>query len=219
MSSMRNPTPTSPSGVRGPATRGRGDHGGRAPAPVRALCAGLLGAAAALLAACGSSGKGLIPAANAGPLQSDFEAVAQAAQSGNGNCAETTEAIDKTERDFAALPSTIDPGLRQHAQHGHLQPARTRPRRCARNRSRRRRPRARPAPPRPPAPTTTTTTTTDHADRRRALRPHRPHRRRRRRRRNGGGTVAPGSESPGGVGTGGGTGAGQRAGAGSGKRE
>lgn len=84
----------------------------------RVLAAGLLAAAAAVLVSCGSSGKGLIPLANAGPLQSDFEAVAQAAQAGNGNCTATTEAINKTERDFAALPSTIDPGLHSRLSQG-----------------------------------------------------------------------------------------------------
>ena len=79
--------------------------------PPRILLAGLLGVSAALLVACGSSGKGLIPTANAGPLKSDFEAVAQAAQSGEGNCTATNAAISKTEADFAALPSTVDAGL------------------------------------------------------------------------------------------------------------
>ncbi|HEY7961985.1 MAG TPA: hypothetical protein VID29_08700, partial [Solirubrobacteraceae bacterium] len=48
---------------------------------VRAAAACALGVTAALLVSCGSSTKGLIPTADAGPLQSDFEAVAQAAQS------------------------------------------------------------------------------------------------------------------------------------------
>jgi cytoskeletal protein RodZ len=78
---------------------------------IRLLLAGLLGVFAALLVACGSSGKGLIPAANAGPLKSDFEAVAQAAQSGEGSCTATEAAIAKTETDFAALPATVDSGL------------------------------------------------------------------------------------------------------------
>jgi cytoskeletal protein RodZ len=78
---------------------------------IRLLLAGLLGVLAALLVGCGSSGKGLIPAANAGPLQSDFEAVAQAAQSGEGSCTATEAAIAKTETDFAALPGTVDSGL------------------------------------------------------------------------------------------------------------
>jgi hypothetical protein len=80
---------------------------------IRILLAGLLGVCVALLVACGSSGKGLIPTANAGPLQSDFEAVAEAAQSGEGSCTATEAAIAKTESDFAALPSTVDRGLRK----------------------------------------------------------------------------------------------------------
>lgn len=86
---------------------------------LRLLAAGLLGVAVAIvLVSCGSSGKGLIPIANAGPLQSDFEAIAQAAQSGGGNCTATTEAINKTERDFAALPATIDSGLHRKLSEG-----------------------------------------------------------------------------------------------------
>jgi hypothetical protein len=86
---------------------------------LRLLAAGLLGVAVAIvLVSCGSSGKGLIPIANAGPLQSDFEAVAQAAQAGGGNCTATTEAINKTEQDFAALPATIDSGLHRRLSEG-----------------------------------------------------------------------------------------------------
>jgi hypothetical protein len=86
---------------------------------VRLLAAGSLGVAVALvLVSCGSSGKGLIPTANAGPLQSDFEAVAQAAQAGGGDCTATTEAINKTEQDFAALPATIDAGLHRRLSEG-----------------------------------------------------------------------------------------------------
>ncbi len=88
------------------------------PALARLLASGLLAAAAAVLVSCGSSSKGLIPLANAGPLQSDFEAVAQAAQNGDGNCAETEAKINSTERDFAALPSSIDAGLRQRLEQG-----------------------------------------------------------------------------------------------------
>jgi hypothetical protein len=80
---------------------------------LRILVTGLLGISAALLVACGGSGKGLIPTANAGPLQSDFEAVAQAAESGEGSCTATEAAIAKTESDFAALPSSVDKGLRK----------------------------------------------------------------------------------------------------------
>ncbi|HYM54384.1 MAG TPA: hypothetical protein VES97_03420, partial [Solirubrobacteraceae bacterium] len=85
---------------------------------LRLLPAGLLGLAAALLVSCGSSSGKLIPLANAGPLQGDFEAVAQAAQTGNGSCSGTEVAIIKTEQDFAALPRTVDAGLRDTLRQG-----------------------------------------------------------------------------------------------------
>lgn len=85
---------------------------------VRLLAAALLGLAAALLVSCGGSGKGLIPEANAGPLRGDFEAVVQAAESGNGNCTQTEKAIDKTERDFLALPTAVDARLRDRLRQG-----------------------------------------------------------------------------------------------------
>jgi hypothetical protein len=83
------------------------------------LLSGLLGIAAALLiAACGSSSGKLIPLADAGPLQSDFEAVAQAAETGNGDCSATEAAISTTEQDFNELPTTVDAGLRQTLRQG-----------------------------------------------------------------------------------------------------
>jgi hypothetical protein len=85
---------------------------------VRLFPAGALGVAAALLVSCGTSSTKLIPAANAGPLQSDFEEVAQAAQAGNGSCAETEAKILKTEQDFTALPTTVDTGLRNTLRQG-----------------------------------------------------------------------------------------------------
>jgi hypothetical protein len=85
---------------------------------LRPLAAALLGFAAALLVSCGSTGKGLIPEANAGPLRGDFEAVAEAAQSGNGSCAHTEAALGKTEKDFVALPASVDAGLRGRLQQG-----------------------------------------------------------------------------------------------------
>jgi hypothetical protein len=85
---------------------------------IRLLSAALLGVTAAGLVSCGSSGSGLIPSANAGPLKSDFEAVAQAAASGNGSCARTESALGKTEQDFLALPATIDGGLHKRLQQG-----------------------------------------------------------------------------------------------------
>jgi hypothetical protein len=85
---------------------------------IRLLAVALLGAAAAMLVSCGSSGTGLIPSADAGPLRSDFEAVAQAAASGNGDCATTELALGKTEEDFLALPATVDRGLHARLQQG-----------------------------------------------------------------------------------------------------
>jgi hypothetical protein len=84
----------------------------------RLALAGLLGAAVPLLISCGSSGAGLIPVQNADPLQSDFETVAQTAENGDGSCAATEAAILKTERDFSALPSTLDEGLRNRLHEG-----------------------------------------------------------------------------------------------------
>ncbi|HEV2997578.1 MAG TPA: hypothetical protein VGX16_00605 [Solirubrobacteraceae bacterium] len=85
---------------------------------IRPLTAAPLGLAAALLVSCGSSGAGLIPAASAGPLQRDFEAVEQAAQSGNGQCGETEAAIRSTERHFLLLPPSVDHGLRETLKKG-----------------------------------------------------------------------------------------------------
>jgi hypothetical protein len=85
---------------------------------IRLVMVALLGAATALLVSCGSSGAGLIPSANAGPLQTDFEAVAKAAEAGNGGCAKTEEALGKTEQDFLALPSTVDKGLHKRLEEG-----------------------------------------------------------------------------------------------------
>jgi hypothetical protein len=85
---------------------------------LRLVLALALGAAAALLVACGSSGKGLIPAAAGGPLQSDIEAVEHAAEAGNGNCSATEAALLKTDQDYAALPSTLDSGLRSNIRQG-----------------------------------------------------------------------------------------------------
>jgi len=85
---------------------------------VRAAAAGLLGLAAALLVSCGGSSDKLIPVANAGPLQSDFETVAQDAEAGNGNCSVTERAILETEQDFDALPAAVDAGLRETLRQG-----------------------------------------------------------------------------------------------------
>jgi cytoskeletal protein RodZ len=90
----------------------------RGAAILRGVLAGLLGVGGALLVSCGSSGASLIPVANAGPLKSDFEEVARAAQNGNGSCAATEAAILKTTQDYAALPASVDGGLRSRLQEG-----------------------------------------------------------------------------------------------------
>jgi hypothetical protein len=91
----------------------------RARTRARALALGaVLIVPALLLASCGASSKGLIPLADAGPLKGDFEEVFQAARSGNGDCTATNVALEKTEHDFAALPGTIDAGLRKTLSQG-----------------------------------------------------------------------------------------------------
>jgi hypothetical protein len=77
-----------------------------------------IGLTSVLLAACGGSGSGLIPTADAGPLERDFEEVARLAFSGNGSCGQTTEAIEKTERDFAKISASVDAALRARLQEG-----------------------------------------------------------------------------------------------------
>jgi hypothetical protein len=85
---------------------------------IRLTAMALLGAATALLVSCGSSGAGLIPSVSAGPLREDFEAVAKAAEAGNGSCAKTEAALGKTEEDFLALPATVDRGLHKRLEEG-----------------------------------------------------------------------------------------------------
>jgi hypothetical protein len=85
---------------------------------IRLVPTALLGAGAALLVSCGSSGTGLIPSANGTALQGDFEAVARVATSGDGSCSATESALGKTEQDFLALPATLDRGLRGRLQTG-----------------------------------------------------------------------------------------------------
>jgi hypothetical protein len=97
-------------------------HQWRESRPLRAvLRLGLvlgMGVAAALLVGCGSSGKGLLSAAEAGPLKNDIEAVDIAAQEGNGNCTATDAALQRTEQDFAALPASINSGLHDTLRQG-----------------------------------------------------------------------------------------------------
>jgi hypothetical protein len=90
---------------------------------LRLILVGLLGAGAAALVSCGSSGVGLIPAEDAGPLVADFQAVERAAATGDGDCAPTKAALQTTERDFQELPRGVDGGLRGRLREGihHLQ--------------------------------------------------------------------------------------------------
>jgi hypothetical protein len=89
----------------------------RTRARVALACA--LGVAAALLvSACGGSSAKLIPVADAGALQSDFETVEQAAESGDGDCSTTERALQKTEQDYSALPASVDAGLRDRLREG-----------------------------------------------------------------------------------------------------
>jgi len=84
----------------------------------RCCMAATLACAALLPAACGGSGAGLIPTADAGPLVHDFEEVAKAARSGNGSCTATTEAIENTESDFAKVSAKLASPLRARLQEG-----------------------------------------------------------------------------------------------------
>jgi hypothetical protein len=83
---------------------------------IRLILATGLGIATALLASCGGGGKGLIPVTNAGPLQSDFDAIAQAVST--GDCSATASALRQARADLRALPSTVDPGLRNRLSQG-----------------------------------------------------------------------------------------------------
>jgi hypothetical protein len=101
--------PTPAGATRGPRPRA---------AILRLALAGLLGVTAALLVACGGSSAKLIPVADAGPLQSDFETIAQDAEAGNGSCTMTEAAILKAQQDFSTLPASVDSGLRQTLRQG-----------------------------------------------------------------------------------------------------
>ena len=85
---------------------------------LRALLAGMLGVGAALLISCGGTGKGLIPAASAGPLRTDFETVEQAAENADGDCTATEAALLRAEEDFSALPSSVDAELSNRLRQG-----------------------------------------------------------------------------------------------------
>jgi hypothetical protein len=85
--------------------------------PLAVLASGLLGASAAVLVSCGSSGK-LIPVANSEPLQRDFQEVATAAENAHGSCASTEATVAKAQQDLNTLPSSVDAGLRHRLTEG-----------------------------------------------------------------------------------------------------
>lgn len=95
----------------------------------RLLPAGALGATAALLVSCGGGGTGLIPAADAGPLQTDFNDVAQAVSS--GDCHAAITALHRARHDFNALPPTINAALHKRLSDGLVNLDHTAPRQCA----------------------------------------------------------------------------------------
>jgi hypothetical protein len=77
-----------------------------------------MGLGLALLVGCGSTARGLIPSGASGPLLADFEEVQRAAESAGGNCTATEAAIKKTELDYAALPVSLNAGLRANLRQG-----------------------------------------------------------------------------------------------------
>lgn len=85
-------------------------------AMLKLICALLAGIGTAVaVASCGSAA-GLIPAGNAGPLQSDFDAVAQAVAA--GDCTAASQAVAKAQQDLGNLPSTVDAKLRADLTQG-----------------------------------------------------------------------------------------------------
>jgi cell division septation protein DedD len=77
--------------------------------PARLSLGAVLGVGAALLVACGASSTQLIPAGDAGHLQTDFDAIASSVQ--GGDCAATRHGVQQAQQDLAALPGTVSPRL------------------------------------------------------------------------------------------------------------
>jgi hypothetical protein len=77
----------------------------------RPAFAAMLGLTAALLVACGGSSANLIPAQQAGPLERDFQKVAEVASSGDGECEPTEIAVRTAERAIESLPSNVEETL------------------------------------------------------------------------------------------------------------
>ena len=84
---------------------------------------------AAVLVSCGSSGKGLIPLANAGPAAERLRSGrAGRRRPATATAPRPTAAINKTEQDFAALPGLDRRGPDASGSTRDLEPARTRAR-------------------------------------------------------------------------------------------
>jgi hypothetical protein len=79
------------------------------------LAALVLGAATALLVACGGS-DGRIPASNASSLTSALSQISSDFRA--GRCAAAQRAVIKAQNDVLALPDTVDARLRQRLQSG-----------------------------------------------------------------------------------------------------
>ncbi|MGZ6674062.1 MAG: hypothetical protein ACXVFM_17110 [Solirubrobacteraceae bacterium] len=79
------------------------------------LAALVLGAATALLVACGGS-DGRIPASNASSLTSALSQISSDYRA--GRCAAAQRAVIKAQNDVLALPDTVDARLRQRLQSG-----------------------------------------------------------------------------------------------------
>ncbi len=102
-----------------------------APTVSRGARAGAVALLAALLAGCGSSSKGLIPTANAGLLQQDFANVEQFVAS--GDCAHALGWIHQANIHLAALPPTVNAGLKAQLQAGIADLTVSAARECAQN--------------------------------------------------------------------------------------
>jgi hypothetical protein len=92
------------------------------------LAALLLGAATALLVACGG-GDGRIPAGDASSLTSALNQISSDYR--NGQCEAAQRAVAKAQNDVLALPDTVDAGLRQRLQSGIRQLAERVPATCS----------------------------------------------------------------------------------------
>ncbi len=86
--------------------------------PARLACTAACCLTAILLASCGGSTAGLIPAAYSTPLQHDFVTVLETARTGNGACGPTKTALKTTEQNFRELPSSVNGTLRTRLSQG-----------------------------------------------------------------------------------------------------